>query len=122
MFAEHVVHVDVVRFRKRVGHDLMGETDTDFFRFRARVGQHPIIEPAAAAESPAASIEGKARAEEYVDLVGWDFGEGGGWFADAKGSGNQLVRGILHGVKPEVMLINARINPAVVGMAGDQLR
>lgn len=122
MFAEHVVHVDVVRFRKRVGHDLIGETDTDFFRVRACGGQHPIVEPATAAEAPAASIEGKARAEEGVDLVGRDFGEGGGWLADAKGAGDQLERGIFHGVKLEVMPIDARINPAVVGMTGDQFR
>jgi hypothetical protein len=111
--------VDVVSFRKRVGHDLTGETNTDFFGIRTGIGQHPVIESTAAAESTAASIEGKARTKKGVDLVDQDFGEGGGWLADTKGSGDQLERGILDGVKPEFILINARINPAVVGMAGD---
>ena len=114
--------MDVVSFRKRVGHDLTVETNTDFFGIRTGVGQHPVIESTAAAESTPANIEGETGAEKGVDLVDRNFRKGGGWLADAEGSGDQLERRILHCVKPEVIRIDARINPAVARMTGDQLR
>ena len=108
-------------FGEGVGDDLVRETNADSSGVRSCSGEDSVIESTAAAEATAAGIEGETGAEEGVDLSDLDFGQGGGGFTDSEGARNEIVCGIDDGVKSESVAIDPRIDPAVVGMAGDEI-
>ncbi len=62
-----LVHRDVVGFWKRVLDDLVWKTNANFQDPGPGFGKHPVIESAAAAETPAARVERKSGAEKRID-------------------------------------------------------
>ena len=84
---KHRVHRDVVGLREGVGDDLGIEADAGLEGVRAGLGEHPVIETAAAPEATAVEIEGEAGAEKGIDFLDWDLRGIGGRFENAEGSG-----------------------------------
>lgn len=120
--ADDRVHVDVVRLREGVGHELVGKTNAEFQGVRAGGCEQSVIETAAAAETPAACVESQAGAEEGVDPRHIHFRQGGGGLADAEGARDEIEPGISHGMKHQRVTGHAGKHPEVVRMAGDELR
>ena len=84
---KHRIHRDVVGLREGVGDDLGIEADAGLEGVRAGLGEHPVIETAAAPEATAVEIEGEAGAEKGIDFVDRNLRSIGGGFENAEGSG-----------------------------------
>ena len=76
-----------MRLRKGVGDDLGIEADAGLEGVRAGLGEHPVIETAAAAEAAAGPVEGEAGAEKGIDFLDGDLMSIGGGFENAERSG-----------------------------------
>lgn len=113
----HLVHVDVMVFRERVGNELVGKADADFGCIRPGEREGAVIESASTAEASAARIEGQAGTEEGVDEAVGNDRQGGGGLENAEGSGNEIALGIAYEVEGQVVAADAGVEPVTVGEA-----
>lgn len=112
--------MDVVRLGKGVFDELEREGNAELERVRPGVFEQPVVKAAATAEATAPRVEGEAGTEEGVDFGGRNLGQGGRGLADAEGTRQQVARRVFHRVEREAFARDARVNPAPVGMRGDQ--
>jgi len=107
-----------VGFGEGVGYALEGETDADFQRIGAGLGEQAVVKPAAAAEAVVVIVEGEAGTDKGVDFAQRDFRGTGGGFENAEGAGNQVVTGM----KTEVVADDFREQPGEPGVVGQNSR
>lgn len=101
-----------MRLGESVRDDLKWETDADFERIGAGLGEQTVIKPATTTEATAIPRKGKARTDEGINFPEWDLGRSGGGLEDAVGTRFKLIARM----ERQMVADDFWIDPVQVGM------